>query len=158
MSSLLLLFLHVANLLLFVHAKSVERQEKIQVANLYDNELNLHHVRTRRDESTKTSGSLDELGSSVNDTIDQDSGNLDELGREANDALGNLGKQANTFVDDASREFNTVLKNVTGTVGDFTNYANTKGQETIDDILQWFKDKLVIYILITLLPEYFKIF
>ena len=89
---------------------------------------------------------LNQVGSELSDKA---SDNLDQFGREANAALSNLGEEASQNLDkfgkDASKKLDSALSSLNGTVSDLSIHATKKGEETIDDIQQWIKDKLVFF-------------
>ena len=89
---------------------------------------------------------LNQVGSELNDKA---SDNIDQFGREANAALSNLGEEAsqnlNRFGKDASKKLDSALSSLNGTISDLSIHATKKGEETIDDIQQWIKDKLVFF-------------
>ena len=85
----------------------------------------------------------------INQIGEESTKQLNKFGDEAMKGLQNFGddaaKQLNKFGGDASEQINTAMKNFEGTANDFSNYANKKSQESLDDVQQWFKDKLVFY-------------
>ena len=85
----------------------------------------LHHINSRFD---------------INHIGEESTKQLNKFGDEAIKGLQNFGddaaKKLNKFGEDASKQ-------IKGTANDFSNYANKKSQESLDDVQQWFKDKLV---------------
>ena len=83
----------------------------------------------------------------INQIGEESTKQLNKFGDEAMKGLQNFGddaaKKLNKFGEDASEQINTAMKNFEGTANDFSNYANKKSQESLDDVQQWFKDKLV---------------
>ena len=128
------------------------------------------------DAINQASGKFDEIGSEANAALgdvgstasqninkfgEQASENLNKFGEEASNNLNRVGEEAtrqfekfgeeatknlNKFGEDATKELNTALKNFEGTANDLSNYANTKGQQSLDDLQLWFKEKLVLYL------------
>ena len=83
----------------------------------------------------------------INQIGEESTKQLNKFGDEAMKGLQNFGddaaKKLNKFGEDTSEQINTAIKNFEGTANDFSNYANKKSQESLDDVQQWFKDKLV---------------
>ena len=86
-----------------------------------------------------------EASQNINKWGEEATANLDKFGEEAGKNLNKFGEEAtkklNKFGKDATKEINAVLSNFKGTTDDMSNYASKKGQESIDDIQQWFKEK-----------------
>ena len=75
--------------------------------------------------------------------------NVDRISGEVQNQIGAYGNEAMKNLEnareDAARKITEFSKNFEGTANDLSNYANTQGQESLDDVQQWFKDKLVFF-------------
>ena len=90
-----------------------------------------------------------EISNNYNKVQDVASKNVDRISGEVQNQIGVYGKEAMKNLEnareDAARKITEFSKNFEGTANDLSNYANTKGQESLDDVQQWFKDKLVFF-------------
>ena len=97
------------------------------------------------DYSVKLENLQDDFSRNFNNIGDEATKNIEKLGEQVNQQVEKYGKEAmenfNKFQKEAGETFKEVSKNFEGTANDLSNFANKKGQETIDDAQQWFKDK-----------------
>ena len=149
--------------------KTVLTNKLQYISNVNSDFLTLPHLIIKRDESSKldnfgeeASKTFSEFGNEASQNINRlgndASKNLNKFGDEATKQLENFGdksmkniekfgedasKKLNKLGKDATKKLNTALKDFEGTSNDLSNYANTRGQESLDNAQDWLEDKYV---------------
>ena len=136
----------------------INQKDILQNINNFKEGINLHLNGHEGEASNNINSISEDLQISMSNVEDVASKQINQIGEESTKQLNKFGDEAmkglqnfgddaakklNKFGEDASEQFNTALKNFEGTANDFSNYANKKSQESLDDVQQWFKDKLV---------------
>lgn len=92
----------------------------------------------------------DDVSQNLNKFGDEASKNVEKIGEEVNKHVEKYGKEAmenfNKMQEEAGETLNELSKNFEGTANDLSNFANKKGQESINDAQQWFKDNTPLLI------------
>ena len=117
--------------------------------NLFENipaEEALDDVKKLGEEYASNLGNLqDDVSQNLNRVGDEASRNIEKIGEEVNRQVERYGTEAmenfNKIQQEAGETLNELGKNFEGTANDLSNFANKRGQETIDDAQQWLNDK-----------------
>ena len=102
-------------------------------------------VKVGDDYSAKLGNLQDEVSKNLDNAGEEATRNIEKIGKEVNKQVEKYGKEAmdtlHNFKEEYGEKLNEFGKNFEGTANDISNFANKKGQESIDDAQQWFKDK-----------------
>ena len=106
----------------------------------------LNDIRNLGDDYSAKLGNLqDEVSMNLDNAGEEATRNIEKIGNEVNKQVEKYGKEAmdtlHNFKEEYGEKLNEFGKNFEGTANDISNFANKKGQESIDDAQQWFKDK-----------------
>ena len=116
--------------------------------NLFENipaEGALDDVKKLGEEYASNLGNLnDDVSQNLNRVGDEASRNIEKIGEEVNKQVERYGEEAmenfNKIQQEAGETLNELGKNFEGTANDLSNFANKRGQETIDDSNNYSKD------------------